>query len=139
MAQLAKEAGNDPSFRTFARGLGSLDAVESWVRANYSYRDEFEEVVRTPQFMLADMGRLEGTRVVTLEGDCDDVSTFFCGCCAALGFKSRFVAIRFNPSNPYFEHVFAQAYDGGNWRTLDATIPEGARMDWLEEMVQEVS
>lgn len=138
MAQAARSAANDPNFSAFVRGLGGLDGVETFVRAQYAYRDEVEEIVRTPQFMLADMGRLEGSRIVGLEGDCDDVSTFFAGCCAALGYRSRFVAIRYTPTNPYFEHVFTQAYDGGNWRTLDATVPPGTSLNWLEEMIQEV-
>ena len=139
MAQLARAAANDSTFAKFSRSLGSLTAVEGFVRDNYVYRDETEEIVRDPRFMLADMGRIDDSgRVVQLEGDCDDVSTLFAAFALALGKSARFVAIRYTPTASGFEHVFAEAYDGGQWRILDATVPPGTNLNWIESMIEEV-
>jgi transglutaminase-like putative cysteine protease len=77
-------------------------------------------------------------RLGYLEGDCDDVSTFYAAIFKALGVPARFVAIRYTPNNPNFEHVFAQAYDGRTWQTFDATVPAGTDIRALEQIVQEV-
>lgn len=138
MAQLARAAANDPAFVAFARGLGSIGSLDAWVRETFIYRDESEEIVRTPQFMLADMGRMDNGRVVRLEGDCDDISTFYCAACSALGHRARFVAIRFRQETLNFEHVYAQAYDGGRWLTLDATVRPGTPIKSLEELTEYV-
>lgn len=136
MALVARNAAKDSNFVTLARSLGTIDAVESFVRDRYVYRDESEEIVRTPQFMLADMGRIDNGRVVRLEGDCDDVATLFAAFTYALGFKTRLIAIRYTPENPNFEHVFTEVYDGGNWRILDATVPPGTHMTWIDDMTE---
>jgi transglutaminase-like putative cysteine protease len=138
MAQLARSAASDPDFVSKARQLGSLDAVERFVRDRFVYRDEGEEIVRDPRFMLGDAGRFDGTRTVGVEGDCDDVSTLFAAFSKALGYRARFMAIRYSPTNPNFEHVFAQAYDGGIWRVLDATVQQGTTVEWIENIVLEV-
>jgi transglutaminase-like putative cysteine protease len=131
MARLAKLAGNDPAFCSAARSLGSVVGVDRFIRSHYRYRDEVEEIVRTPQFMLNDLDRIGW-----IEGDCDDVSTLYAAFVSCLGLPARFVAIRYNANNPNFEHVFTQAYDGGKWITLDATVPGGTPMDAIEEMVE---
>jgi transglutaminase-like putative cysteine protease len=138
MAHLARAAANDPDFRAFVRNLGGLRGIETFVRRNYVYRDENEEIVRDPRFMLADMGRMDNGRVVQLEGDCDDVATFYAACAVAIGKAARFVAIRYTASNPNFEHVFTEAYDGGQWVILDATVPAGTPMEWIESMIEDV-
>ena len=138
MATLAREAAKDKDFLVVARKLGSISAVDSFIRARYAYRDEREEIVRTPQFMLADMGRIEEDgRIVGLEGDCDDVATLYAAFACALGYHARLVAIRYNEGNPNFEHVFTEAYDG-DWRILDATMPAGSPMMWIEDMMENV-
>ena len=133
MAQLARKASTDPGFVRTAQALGSLSAVDSFVRARYRYRDEMEEIIRSPEFMLNDL-----TRIGYMEGDCDDVSTLYAGFIKALGYPSRFVAIRYTPDNPNFEHVFAQAYAGGEWKTFDGTVAPGTVLQSLEEMTEEV-
>jgi transglutaminase-like putative cysteine protease len=138
MAQLARAAASDPEFRAVAHQFSSMNAVEAWVRENYSYRDENEEIVRTPQFMLADMGRSESGRVVQLEGDCDDVATLFAAFGKALGLYTRLTAIRYTADNPEFEHVFTEVYDGGKWRAFDATVPAGTNLQWLESMTEDI-
>lgn len=133
MAQLARKAASSEAFVLRTRLLGSLPAVDEFIRANYRYRDEREEIVRTPDFMLNDL-----VRIGYMEGDCDDVSTLYAAFIAALGYPARLVAIRYNPDNPNFEHVFAQAYAGGQWRTFDGTVAPGTVMRAWEEMVEQI-
>lgn len=139
MARLARAAASDPEFCGFARRLATLNGIESFVRSHFVYRDENEEIVRDPRFMLADMGRVDTNgRVVQLEGDCDDIATFYAAAVVAIGKAARFVAIRYTSGNPNFEHVFTQAYDGGQWIILDATVPKGTRMQWIESMIEDL-
>jgi transglutaminase-like putative cysteine protease len=133
MALLSRKAASNPAFLEVARSLGSLQAVDRFVRENYKYRDEREEIIRTPEFMLNDIGRIG-----YMEGDCDDVSTLYAAFIRALGYPARFVAIRYTPQNPNFEHVFTQAYAGGNWQTFDATVMPGVVLESLEQMTEEI-
>jgi|SRR5215831_7060862 len=135
MAQMAREATQDPFFVQFARQFSSLGELESWMRNHFVYRDEHEEILRTPVFMLSDMGRTSGTRVVGLEGDCDDASTFLAAAAKAMGYRTRLVAIRYNKTNPDFEHVFTQAFDGGQWHMLDPTIDTDTVIQSIEDMI----
>lgn len=138
MAQLARAAASDPEFSALARRLGSIDGIESFVRARFEYRDEYEEIVRDPRFILADMGRIDNGRVVGLEGDCDDAATLFAAFSVAINRPARLHAIRYTSYNPNFEHVFAEAYDVSGWRILDATVPPGTQMQWIESMIEDV-
>jgi transglutaminase-like putative cysteine protease len=135
MAEMARQAARDPKFYSFAQQFSGLSDLESWMRDHFTYRDEHEEVLRTPRFMLEDMGRTAGTRVVGLEGDCDDSATFLAAAARVLGYPARLVAIRHDPSNPDFQHVFAQAKAGAEWITLDPTIDVGTVMESLEDMI----
>lgn len=92
-----------------------------------------EEIIREPEFMLNDLSRLG-----YMEGDCDDVSTLYAAFIVGLGYPARFVAIRYTPENPNFEHVFTQAYAGGIWKTFDGTIAPGTTLQALEEMTEDV-
>ena len=138
MARRANAAASDRDFKQFAQSLGSISGLEAWVRSHFIYRDENEEILRTPEFMLSDMGRLEDGRVVGLEGDCYDISAFIAAAAEALGYKARFVAIRYSADNPNFEHVFTEVFQGGMWQAFDPTIAPGATLEWIEEMIQEV-
>jgi transglutaminase-like putative cysteine protease len=130
---------SNPQFVAFARGLGTIDVAEGWVREHFWYRDENEEILRSPDFMLADMGRVDSTgRVIQLEGDCDDVSTFFAAIGKVLGLPARLVAIRYRADTPNFEHVFTEVYDGGQWRVLDATVRPGTSIQSIEEITENV-
>lgn len=100
---------------------GAFDPVQAWdsfVRAVYRYRDEDREIVRTIPHML-DFFQEYGY----LEGDCDCISTFNASATTALGFPSRFVAIRTDQFDPEFLHVFSEAWDGSKWKRLDPTVP----------------
>lgn len=95
-----------------------VQALDSFVRAVYRYRDEDREIVRTIPHMLE---FFEENGI--LEGDCDCISTFNASATTALGFPSRFVAIRTDQFDPEFLHVFSEAWDGFEWRRLDPTVP----------------
>lgn len=138
MVRLARSAASDPAFQSFAEQFYSIDQIDAWIRAHYLYRDEESEVVRSPQFMLADMGRKDQGRTVQLEGDCDDVATFTAALAKTLGYPSRIVAIRTDPNDPNYDHVFVEVSDGGAWKTLDATVPPGTEIQSVEDMTQYV-
>ena len=124
LAQLAKNSPEMQNFIPGFRGYGQkeqLEMLDGFVRRNYAYRPEILELIRTPQKMLTDLherGRMEG--------DCDDISTFNTSVCYALGLRSRLVAIRTDPANPEFLHVFAEceaAVGSGNaYFRLDPTV-----------------
>src|SRR6516164_1874050 len=101
MAQLARLAASDPDFVRLASRLGTLGGVEAFVRDRFVYRDENEEIIRDPRFMLADMGRDDSGRTVGLEGDCDDVATLYGALAAALHYPARLRAIRYNSDTPF--------------------------------------
>ena len=134
MASLARAAARDPGFIGFVQTHfidAPLDTVDQYYRAFYRYRDEQEETIRTPQFMVADLDRIGH-----LEGDCDDISTLYAATFTVLGYPARFVAIRYRAEA--FEHVFVEAKDHGSWRRFDATVRPGQPMRVLESLVVEV-
>lgn len=133
MAQLARKAASNNYFVGYALALGSLNGVDQFIRANYRYRDEREEIVREPEWMMNDL-----SRIGYMEGDCDDVATLYAAFIKALGYPARFVAIRYNPAQSEFEHVFTQAYAGGVWRTFDATVSPEVIIESIEQMTEEV-
>jgi transglutaminase-like putative cysteine protease len=134
MKHLVNHASRNPEFRKFALEFHTSSEVDEWVRAHFRYRDEREEILRTPEFQLNDAL----VRLGYLEGDCDDVSMFYAAVLKTLGLPVRFVAIRYTPDNPNFEHVFTQAYDMAAWRTFDATVPAGSPIRALESMTVEI-
>jgi hypothetical protein len=126
MAELAREALDDPAFVKFVHQyFSSVEDLEAWTRSHFTYRDEREELLRTPVFMLSH----------GMQGDCDDVATFLAAAARALGCPARLVAIRYDPSHPDFEHVFAQAYKSGEWLTLDPTVDTDTTIQSVEDMI----
>jgi transglutaminase-like putative cysteine protease len=138
MAELARQAAADPAFRKFMGQFGGISDFEDWVRSHFVYRDEHEETIRTPMFMLRDMGRHNQDRVIGLEGDCDDSATFLGAGAKVLGLPAQLTAIRVNRQNPEFEHVFAEAYSNGQWLTLDPTVEETTNIQAIESMTVQV-
>lgn len=110
----------------------TLDEIDEQIRPFYVYRDEEEEVVRTPLFMVNDR-----ETIGRFEGDCDCVSTLVAAVCALYGYRVRFVAIRYDPSVDYIQHVFVQALDSYGWRVLDLTVPIGTKLSAIEQMIQD--
>ena len=139
MARLARAAAENAELcqavRTAAGDI-RLDPIklDTWVRGHFRYRGEEREVIRTPEFMWS-----EWQTTGTFEGDCDDVSTMFAFILRCLGYPLvRFVAIRFDSNNPYFEHVYVELYYAGAWRVFDQTVAPGTRHNIVERMVQTV-
>lgn len=60
-------------------------------------------------------------------GDCDDMAILLASIAVAQGLPSRFVAIRSEPDNPEFTHVFLEVYDRHEWRPVDPSVPYGTR------------
>jgi hypothetical protein len=138
MARMARDASYNPDFQAFARQFHSTEDLDSWLRNHFTYRDETEEILRTPMYMLQDWGRISSDRVIGLEGDCDDISTFVAAITKVLGLPTRLIAIRHDPSNPDYEHVFTQAFDHGSWQTLDPTVDAGTEIHAVQDMVVSV-
>jgi transglutaminase-like putative cysteine protease len=97
-----------------------MSGVEDWMRANYRYRDESEEILRSPEFMLNDFDTLG-----YCEGDCDDCSTLIAALGKSLGYPVRFSAIKVQTPDE-FDHVFTEYMNpGGTWIPVDPTVPQG--------------
>jgi hypothetical protein len=139
MARLAREALKSDRFvnfwegRFWPDGAPTLDEIDDAIRPVYIYRDEYEETVRTPEYMVNDLQTLGH-----LEGDCDDISTQIAAVCLLFGYRVRFVAIRYDPAIDYIQHVFVQALDDSGWRVIDLTVPIGTQMLAIEEMFQDI-
>lgn len=101
------------------------------LRAHFRYREEREEIVRTPEFMLADLARFG-----YIEGDCDDISTLVGAVLTVLGIPARFVATIYTPGVVNYQHVFVEAAIDGGWHVIDLTIDPGARQTWIHRMVE---
>lgn len=133
MAVLARDGAADPAVRrvaeeiagrTFFNGGGLAETVtdlDRWIRLRYRFLEDGDlEVIQTPQLMLEEIYQLG-----FFQGDCDDVTTFGAAILKALGYVVRLVAIRTNPSNPEFLHVFLEANTPYGWRRLDPTVQPG--------------
>jgi transglutaminase-like putative cysteine protease len=118
-------------------GNSSFGAPDSftwdrWIRGHFKYRPEAVEVVRTPSFMLDE---LERTRF--FEGDCDCVSVFYGTVIKTLGYRVRFVAIRYSDPTE-FQHVFLEYHNGSRWVRVDPTTPPGTIHVEIERMVENI-
>lgn len=121
MASLARQGAQDQDLRRLLEPIAfsgdPLGALDSFVRSVFRYRDEDREIVRTIPFML-EWFETYGV----LEGDCDCISTFIGASAAAMGYRSRFVAIRTDEFDSEFLHVFPEVWDGA-WIRFDPTVP----------------
>jgi hypothetical protein len=136
MSKLAREASGEFEFRDeiLRRFAGSPASLAEWARSVYHYREEVEEVVRTPERMLHDFER-QGY----IEGDCDDISTFLAAAYKVLQFRVRFVVLRVtDPSE--FEHVFVEYWSPqrNQWQRVDLTVPAYTQHKWQERFEVEV-
>ena len=140
MAALARRAVKSPEFvlgvaRLFsAQRPSSVNELDDTLRRFFVYRDEYEEIVRTPEFMLNDL-----ETIGRVEGDCDDISTLVAALALFAGWQVRFVAIRYSPDSSGFQHVFNEVNTGSGWRVVDLTVPVGTPIQALEVMEEYVS
>src|SRR5262245_52967656 len=128
MGELAHKAASDPAFVRVVQenAIGpSIDYIDLWIRQRFKYRNEREEVVRTPQAMIE-----EWLKTGNFEGDCDDVATLAAAILLVNHLPARFVAIRWDAGNPEFKHVFTES-DG---YILDATVAPGTQYAEIERM-----
>lgn len=138
MRNLARRGASSVIVQAVAQNFVSGDpmviirSLDDWMRAHFVYRGEFEEVIRTPEFML-DTVNTKGY----MDGDCDDISTLYASILAALKIPSRFVAIRYDPS-PEFRHVYVEVWTGVRWIPVDPTVERGTPYNEIERMVVDV-
>lgn len=141
MAQIARKYREALPLRNLAvsivGGLGNKDymgeaaAVANWVRAHIRYTRDIRDVetIQTPD--------------VTIEngaGDCDDQSTLVATLLEAIGFQTRFRAVKTERGGP-FVHVLAEAEIHGEWVPLETTEawPVGTfPIETVGDMYQEV-
>lgn len=131
MAGLVRQALSGDGFYAALSTLqipDSLTGLDDWLRGHFIYQPESFEIIRTPEFMLAEV-QTEGW----FSGDCDDVSTLSAAILLAYGFPAKFVAIRYH-DNYEFEHVFVES---GAF-VLDATVPYGTEYEYKERMEEAV-
>jgi transglutaminase-like putative cysteine protease len=115
MANLARSAArNDSDVQQLANAIGNPIRIDSVLRPKFRYRDEVDEIIRTPGFMLR-----EG-----LEGDCDDWSTLTASLSYAMGYPTRLTAIA-GKGPEEFDHVFSEYRANGSWIPIDLTVPVG--------------
>jgi len=124
MANLAKEAANQKRVRHYALACGDWNGVDLWIRNHFVYREEEEEILRTPEFMLNDL-EMQGY----LEGDCDDTATLSAAFTKILGYPTRLTALQVQTPLE-FDHVFSECRDvNGEWAIIDPTVPKGTRYE----------
>lgn len=97
-----------PGHKNFS---GEAAAITFWVRDHIRYVRDVNDVetVQTPLKTL-DFG----------QGDCDDQATLMGALLQAVGFRTRFMAVKLSPSGPYV-HVLTQAHINGDWVPLETT------------------
>jgi transglutaminase-like putative cysteine protease len=110
--QLALEiVGHVPGHKNFA---GMAAAVCRYVRDNVQYVRDVRDVetIQTPLKTLDLMA-----------GDCDDQSILVASLLEAVGFNTRFLAIKTAANGPFL-HVVSQAeIEPGEWMPLETTEP----------------
>jgi transglutaminase superfamily protein len=106
-----------------------LQSVESFLRSKFIYVDEKIETLVAPEYMLQGL-EMTGT----LRGDCDDISTLHAALLTCMDIKTRFVAIRSTQTDPNYDHVFIEAFDGIKWIPYDITVPAGTTIEWFSRV-----
>ena len=119
MANLARAGAQNPKVIEYARSIQSPYSIDILLRPVYHYRDEAEEIVRTPDFMLNDLDTLG-----YIEGDCDDISTLTAALTKAMGYPSRLTGIMSSGPGEY-DHVFSEVQVGRDWMPIDLTVEPG--------------
>ncbi len=109
-----------------------LGGFDQWVRSVFTFRPEGEELLKDP--ILA-MDEIEQRGY--FDGDCDDVSMFYAAILRPFYPIVRFVAIRYDPSNPEFTHVFVEvSRHGHTFIKLDATVQPWTQHAEIERLVE---
>jgi transglutaminase-like putative cysteine protease len=132
MANLARKGATSPKVRAYAETIQTPQKIDETLRPIFQYRDEDEEIIRTPEFMLND---LEQSGYI--EGDCDDIATFTASLTKAMNYPTRLTGIMANSIDEY-DHVFSEVRIGSDWIPIDLTVPVGTTYQvygYMTEMV----
>jgi transglutaminase-like putative cysteine protease len=132
MRDLAQKASCRLPFQILAGQFATWQFIDPWIRARYRYVDDPMdlELVRTPELMLDTLMGPQGFFC----GDCDDVATFSAALFRAAGYRVRFVAIRTDPCEPEFLHVYIEVHIEMQWLTFDPTVRPGTLLEAIERM-----
>lgn len=107
----------------------TLKVTENFLRSVFVYSSEIVETILTPDYMLS--GLQSSGKLV---GDCDDISTLHAALLTAMGFNTRFVAIRSTYLDPNFDHVFIEVESQSRWIPYDITIPLGTKIEYFGKL-----
>lgn len=127
MAALARAGSRDvpPLVSSVVPGNGTVSdcvlSVDRFLRANFIYREERDEVLRDVPYMLNDLVTLGH-----MEGDCDDMTIMCAAMLCALLIPTRFTAIQ-SEIPGLFDHVFTETKVNGEWVPVDPTVPYGTQ------------
>ena len=101
---------------------GQVAALHEWVKKTIHYVKDPHgvELVRSPMWTL-----------YYKTGDCDDQAVLLSAMAQAVGFNTRFKAIKGDPAHPEeFSHVYSQVLiPGKGWVVSDTIVPR-ARLGW---------
>jgi hypothetical protein len=114
-----------PAIRDVAVSLGlglqphaQASAIRTWLAAHIRFQADPEttELLHDP-VLMAQWIRERGIIGV----DCDDVAIMGAALGCSLGIPTRFVVVGFFSPNAPYTHVWAELFDGRDWRELDTT------------------
>lgn len=127
MFDLINRAKTDAEFQKLIYGLVNhampgqwkdykreLSTVFNWFKRSVDYRRD-PHGVELLQDVWATLDRKRG--------DCDDFTVFLAAAAEVLGSPARIVTVSTRPSGEP-NHVYAEAFVGGRWIGLDATVPQ---------------
>ena len=99
MRELAVRDSYSPEVQGLAIAVNDPYALDYWLRQVWEIVPDpiALELVRTPSYII-------GCR--RFAGDCDDAATLAGSVCHALAIPSLLVAVRMNPTDAEFSHVF---------------------------------
>lgn len=129
MGRYANRALEDPLLVELAQRIirdvgtqdepGKIRALRGWLDRATRFLDDplGVELIRTPRRLI-----LTAYQLGYFEGDCDDVAVLAAALGKAVGLPARYVVVGFEPGGP-FRHVYAELWDGQEWRELDVTRP----------------
>jgi hypothetical protein len=101
-----------------------LSVIFRWYKKNVDYRrDPYGVELLQDVWSTLDRKR----------GDCDDATTFLASAAEVLGSPARIVTVSTRKSQEP-NHVYAEAFVGGKWLGLDATVP-GSSVGWAPQNV----
>lgn len=127
MRGLVHEAVKLPGFVAWARGFGSDEAMDRFMRRHIAYTPKPFQVLVRPERMVEEIKRYGFT-----QGNCADAAMLAAAVHTARGIPAAFVALHTDPAEAGFQHVFEIRRDSR--AAFDVTVPAGTRYQFLEAM-----